>query len=418
MSSQAEREAESLAKLKAQFTLKQPAPIPKTKPAAQIPLRIIPAPPPIPANRKPLNIKEIPIFTLIPAPELTGEHVCIDWLIEDILEQGSLNLLFGEPSAGKSLFALDWAFCIAGGIDWHNHRTTQVDVVIVAGEGHLGIKRRLKALEVKYDRKAPEMLFISQQPAQLSDPVNAQWVANSIKAKCKSPGLVIIDTLHRNMEGDENSSQDIGIFIHNIDIFIRPLGAAVLIVHHSGHGAKDRSRGSSSIRAAMDGEFLATKNDSGITLTCNKAKDFEALAPLQFTLKPVKLDWLDNDGEAMSSVYLEFEGNASNSGKRRKLSARDDAILTSLNEAINEHGVSPTHEIKTKFGGFDSFVDVQQKIVHIDHWREKAYRTITVDGKDDNAHAKKMAFKRCRDKLFNNGFTVEYGDYAWRVFNS
>ena len=261
--------------LRAQFTLKEPAPNPITKPLPQIPLMMIPEEAqPIPPNRIPLNIQEKPIFSLIPAPELTKNYIATDWLVENILEQGSVNLLFGEPSSGKSLFALDWGFCIAGGIDWHNSRTTQVDVVVIAGEGHLGMKRRLKALELKYDRKAPNNLFISQQPAQLSDPVNALWVANSIKEKCKNPGLVIIDTLHRNIEGDENSSQDIGIFINNIDIFIRPLGAAVLIVHHSGHGAKDRSRGSSSIRAAMDGEFVATKNDHGIILSCCKAKQF------------------------------------------------------------------------------------------------------------------------------------------------
>ncbi len=61
-----------------------------------------------------------------------------------------------------------------------------------------------------------------------------------------------------NTTGDENSSQDIAAFIGNIDKHIKPLGAAALVVHHSGHGQKDRSRGSSSIRAAMDGEFAAT----------------------------------------------------------------------------------------------------------------------------------------------------------------
>jgi hypothetical protein len=351
-------------------------------------------------------------FELIAAPELTAEHVPIDWLVENILERGSLNLLFGEPSAGKSLIALDWAFCTAGGIAWHGWRTQQVDVVIVAGEGHVGIKRRLKALELKYNQKAPERLFISQRPAQLSDPVNAQWVADSIKAKCTNPGLVIIDTLHRNMDGDENSSQD-------IDVFIRPLGAAVLTVHHSGHGAKDRSRGSSSIRAAMDGEFLATKTESGITLTCCKAKDFEALETLQFSLKTTPLDgWLDGDGEPMTSVYLDYEGTEKPGGKRRKLSARDDAILTSLTDAINKHGVTPTDEIRLKFGGFDSMTGKHQKIVHIDHWRELAYKTISVDCENQasRSQALKKAFKRTRDKLFNDGFTVEYGDYVWRIY--
>ncbi|AEF99449.1 AAA family ATPase [Methylomonas methanica] len=354
-------------------------------------------------------------FPLIPAHELTLNPVAIDWLIENIIERGSLNLLFGEPGAGKSLFALDWAFCMAAGVDWHGWRTKPVDVVVVAGEGHAGMGRRLKALESKYQMQAPDRLFISQRPANLIDATNAQWIADTIKATCPNPGLVIIDTLHRNMDGDENSSQDIGRFIANLDGFFKPLGAAVLVVHHSGHGQKDRSRGSSSIRAAMDGEFSATKDGGAIVLSCHKAKDFEAFKPMQFSLKPVDLEWCDDNGEPLTSVYLEYDGEAKSTTKKRKLSARDDAILTSLNAAIVSHGVEPTAEIKAKFSGFTSLTGKLQKIVNIEHWRELAYKAIVVDANTEDA--KRMAFKRCRDKLLNQALVVEYDNYAWRIFD-
>lgn len=354
-------------------------------------------------------------FPFIPAHELTMKPVAVDWLIENIIERGSLNLLFGEPGAGKSLFALDWAFCMTAGIDWHGYRTKLGDVVVVAGEGFAGMARRLKALESKYQMKAPARLFISQRPANLIDGTNAQWIADSIKATCPNPGLVIVDTLHRNMDGDENSSQDIGRFIANLDGFFKPLGAAVLVVHHSGHGNQQRSRGSSSIRAAMDGEFSATKDGGGIVLSCHKAKDFEAFKPLQFSLKPVELDWCDDDGEPLTSVCLEHDGEATPTTKKRKLSARDDAVLISLSEAVEAHGVEPTAEIKAKFGGFDSYAGKLRKIVNIEHWRRLAYKAITVDANTDDA--RRMAFKRCRDKLFNQGLIVEYDDYAWRIFN-
>ncbi len=362
----------------------------------------------------PPSPKEKPLFPLISAPCLTAKPVAIDWLVKNIIERGSLNLLFGEPGAGKSLFALEWAFCMAAGIDWNGHRTKPVDVVVIAGEGFAGMGRRTKALESKYQMQAPARLFISQQPANLIDATNAQWIADTIKSTCPNPGLVIVDTLHRNMDGDENSSQDIGRFIANLDGFIKPLGAAVLVVHHSGHGPKDRSRGSSSIRAAMDGEFSATKDDGGIVLACHKAKDFEAFQPLQFSLKPIDLDWCSDDGEPLTSVYLEYDGEGKTRTQKRKLSAREDAILTSLNEAITAHGVEPTTEIKAKFGGFDSLVRKQQKIVSIEHWREVAYKAIVVDANTEDA--KRKAFKRCRDKLLNQGFTVEYDAFAWPIF--
>ncbi|MGZ3814828.1 MAG: AAA family ATPase, partial [Mucilaginibacter sp.] len=243
---------------------------------------------------------------------------------------------------------------------------------------------------------------------------NAALVANSIKAICPNPGLVIIDTLHRNMDGDENSSKDIGKFINNLDMHLKPLGAAILVVHHSGHGNKDRSRGSSSIRAAMDGEFSANKTDNSITLTCHKAKDFEALNPLQFTLKPTELGWLDSDGEPMTSVYLEY-GGVVTTDKKNKLSAKDEVILASLDAAIVEYGIEPTTEIKLKFGIFDSPTGKMQKIVNIDNWREKAYPLIVVTGKDPE-NAKRMAFNRCSEKLLNQGLIVKCDNYVWRVF--
>lgn len=351
-------------------------------------------------------------FPFVSAVKLTAKPVNSEWLVKGIIEQGSLNLLFGEPASGKSLIGLDFAFCIAAGIDWHDHRTKQTDVVIVAGEGHSGIARRIKALEVKYQINAPKNLVISEKPAQLLDEDNAQLVADSIKAICPNPGLVIIDTLHRNMDGDENSSQDIGRFIHNLDTHIKPLGAAVLVVHHTGHSDKQRSRGSSSIRAAMDGEFSASKKNGGIILSCHKAKDFEAFKPLQFSLKLTHLDWTDDKGKPLTSVYLEYKGLADSTSKKGKtLTAREKEILATLDEALVEHGVEPTPSIKDRFGDFDR----EQKIVHIDYWRKEAYRVITIDTDDeDKKDAKKVAFRRCREKLSNLDLIIVYDDYAWR----
>lgn len=354
------------------------------------------------------------LFPLIPASELTLSPIAIDWLVENILERGSLNLLFGEPGAGKSLFALDWAFCMAADIQWHGYHTQETDVVIVAGEGFAGMARRLKALEAKYQMKAPGRLFISQKPAQLSDAQNAQSVADSIKAVCSNPGLVIIDTLHRNMEGDENSSQDIGRFIGNLDNYLKPLGAAILVVHHSGHGQKDRSRGSSSIRAAMDGEFSATNNGNAIVLSCHKAKDFEAFKPLQFRLKPIDLEWSDDVGVPLRSVYLDHDGEAKPSSTQKpKLTAREDVILASLGCVVAEYGIEPTAEIKADFRGFDSLDGGLLKVVHIDHWRNAVYPRLDAE----TAAGKQKAFKRARDKLFELGKVTNWHDYWWPVYD-
>lgn len=355
-------------------------------------------------------------FLFTPASVLTEKPVKIQWIVENFIEAGSTNLLYGEPGAGKSLVALDWGFCVAAGLEWHGQRTKSTGVFYVAGEGYSGIGRRLKALESKYRIKAPANMFISKQSAQLLDPVNAQWVANSIKSMYPTPGLVIIDTLHRNMDGDENSSQDIGRFVSNLDNFMKPLGAAVLIVHHSGHGDKQRSRGSSSIRAAMDGEFSTTKIDGGIVLSCQKAKDFESFKPIGFILKTTPLEgWFNDDGEPMTSVCLEYSVTAAPIFKQKKLSTGDQTILASLEEAIATHGIEPTAAIKAKYPGFDLPVGEMKKIVAIKYWSATAYKSNELKDKKDNT--RRQAFFRARENLFNQGYTIEHDDHVWLKLN-
>ncbi|MFI3158568.1 MAG: AAA family ATPase [Methylococcaceae bacterium] len=345
------------------------------------------------SNVKPINgvnvVAEKLPFPLKSASTMTDELKPPVWLLKGFIEQGTLNLLFGEPGTFKSLFVLDWAFCMAAGLSWCGLRTKQTDVVILCGEGFSGQQRRLRALEIKYGMKAPAGLFISEIPAQMLDAKNVEWIAESIKENCPNVQLIAIDTLHRNMSGDENSSQDIGTFINNIDMYFKPLGAATLVCHHSGHGQKDRSRGSSSIRGSMDGEFSTTKSGGGVALACHKSKDFESLNSMQFKLQVTELDgWLDEDDEPLTSVYLEHQGVVISSDNKSKLTPREEVILTSLKQVL-------AHDDSNDFATIES-------------WRDEVMQAI-----DGEADAKRMAFNRCKEKLLKQDVIVERDGLIW-----
>ena len=323
----------------------------------------------------------------------------------------------GAYGSGKSFVAFDMAFCVGAGIDWHGHPVIQSPVVILCGEGHSAIADRFAALAITYGIDCPDCLYISEVPAQLTNGVNCDWVASAVNQLCPDAGMVIVDTLNRNFGGlDENSTKDMTIFVSNVDAVFRTTGKTVIVVHHAGHNG-DRGRGSIVLPSACEGEFFIKKQDDGLVLTCDKQKNAAKAEPHYFKFKPVVIPGrIDDDGEAVGSLCLELTDGAGKA-KRRKLSARDDAILTSLNEAIAAHGVDPSPEIRLKFSGFDSIVGKMQKIVHVDYWRGQAYKAITVDcAEDSKQDALRKAFKRCRDKLFNDGFTVEHGDYVWRIF--
>jgi len=161
----------------------------------------------------------------------------------------------------------------------------------------------------------------------------------------------------------------------------------------------------------MDGEFSAKKTDNNITLTCHKAKDFEALNPLQFMLKPTKLGWIDGDGEPMTSVYLDYKGEATTSTKQHKLSARDEAIKKCLHTAIDTHGIKPTENIKEKYQYFELPPDSFRKIVNINYWRDEVYKSNAIDAKTNDAM--RVAFNRSHKKLLIQGVIVKYDNYIW-----
>ena len=364
---------------------------------------------------------QVPLaFKLVSAGEVMTREINFDWQIKGLFECRTYGQIFGATGSGKSFVVLDMAYCIAAGIDYHGHETKQGNVVYICGEGFSGLNRRLKALQGKYNQDIGNNFFISEQPGAFMDATVTSNVCEAVKA-VGDVSLVIIDTLHRNMgDGDENSSSDFGKFLRNIDTFLKPLGVTVLIIHHSGHEATTRSRGTSSIRGSWDFEYQTALSNDCLTLTNTKVKDGPKPAPLSFEFAPVTLGE-DSDGYPITSVVLNFI-EASEYGKkktRRKLGPRDDAIMQTLSDAIALCGIEPSAEIKAKFGGFDSVIGKLQKIVLIDHWRELAYKTISTDSDEEGkAQAKKKAFKRCRDKLLADGYTVEHGDYAWKIFES
>ena len=362
--------------------------------------------------------KIAPVFKLVSANELMSRSIKHDWQIKGLFEHGNIGQIFGATGSGKSFVVLDMSYCIAAGLDYCGKPTKRGNVVYICGEGFDGLNRRLQALKGKYKADIGENIFISEKPGAFIDIDVTIAVADAIKS-IGDVSLVIIDTLHRNMGGgNENSADDFGVVLRNIDTFLKPLGVTVMLIHHSGHGETERSRGSSSIRAAMDFEYKTTLTADTLTLTNTKMKDAGTPPPMAFDFVQVELG-TDDDGEAITSAYLDSkEGGAVQSGTKSRLNARDDAILTSLNDAITSHGIEPSADIKAKFGGFDSLVGKYQKIVHIGHWRKLAYKVITIDdGGSDPAQALRKSFKRTREKLQDAGYIVVAGNYAWRFFD-
>ena len=250
-------------------------------------------------------------FSFAPVGDLLKTPEQAKWLLRGYLQPDSLSMLFGDPGAGKSLLALDWAACIATGREWHGQPVRQGAVIYLAGEGHFGIRRRFKAWAIHNNCEAEladSPLFVSEYGAALTKMTSVKAVVEAVDeiAETHRPELIVIDTLHRNFgPGDENNAEDISRFLRTMDGLKRRYQCAVMVVHHSGHGDKLRARGSSSIKGAMDTEICLESNQEGQRLlSCTKQKDASPFADSGLELKVVSLPWTMETGEQETSVVL------------------------------------------------------------------------------------------------------------------
>lgn len=278
---------------------------------------------------------------LVTIEQLLTDIKPINWLMKGVIERGSIGIMFGESGAGKSLFALDWVCCLANGTDWNGFKVREPKkVVYVCGEGGRGIASRVQAIKQKYNTRIKNNAYFSTKSVDLLSAKSVKQITDSVTEFDIVPDLLVFDTLHKSMTGDENSSKDIAILFAAIAELQDLYGCAVLIVHHSGLADKMRTRGSSSIKAGVDFEYCITKNnDFELSITCTKMKDYKKMQPMKFVITPTPLEgeqWIDEDDEVATSVYLVYDGI--DTEKSTKLSSRDESALNALKMALKEGG--------------------------------------------------------------------------------
>src|SRR5699024_3869996 len=144
-------------------------------------------------------------------------------------------------------------------------------------------------------------------------------VTNAMQAAGVRPALIIVDTLHRFLHGDENSAEDAKTMIDACNGLMREFDCSVMLVHHTGVSAEaqKRGRGSSAWRGALEIEVCVTSDG---VLSQTKAKDSEEEEPLHFSLDThIIPGWMDEDGEQVTTAVVSIEGKAVDRDQDAKL---------------------------------------------------------------------------------------------------
>lgn len=302
-----------------------------------------------------------------------------EYLIKPLVETNCDWMLVGPSGEGKTFVILDAAIAIVvGGKTFGGYQCKQGAALYLAGEGHGGIKRRVRAI-AKSRGLSPcdlKQFYISTSTIGfdrngLAEAISA---ARAIEAKHGvTIRLIIVDTLHRHMIGEENSAKDTGDYIRSVQKLRESFpGATTCTVHHVGHGKNtaDRGRGSSAVPAAMDVNLLCNKG----LLTFKKLKDGIIPEPLEFKLMPVEIG-VDDDGEPITSCVVEY-GDRAQKHRVPSLTGQEKIVVRLLDDIDGKSQL--IGDLRKRFYDYRRNIDPEVKINTLKNAYLKAVESLSV----------------------------------------
>jgi hypothetical protein len=316
---------------------------------------------------------------LLSLHELEKRSAAIRWQVKGLIPDDSLGMMFGASGTFKSFIALDHALHISHGLPWLGRRSSPGPVVYIAAEGGAGIYRRVAAWHKERGLPLADRFKVCVVPLVLSISEHVDALAAAIEAMPERPSLVYVDTLSQTFDGDENSATDISAYLRLINANIRArFQCCVVVIHHSGHAATERPRGSSAITANVDFMLGVYRPDAGLSIArveVIKQKDGEKLAVQTFELKRVVLG-ADSEGDEISSLAATHKDVAGPvlAAFAARLSGHEQVLMGLFGAA----SALPENDLRHKF--YDAFGDecrASERKFSQDSARQAWHRTLT-----------------------------------------
>ena len=246
---------------------------------------------------------------LVAADEFSAQPAPIAWLVKGWLQDQALIMVHGPSGGGKTFVVLDWCLRIASkNTDWMGCKVKPGNVVYLAGEGHHGLRARIAGWKHHHGAATLNM-WLSKDGCDLNTPEGYLRVSTAIKSLPAAPSIIVVDTLHRFLLGDENSAQDAKTMLDACAKLMQEFRCSVLLVHHTGVSdeAQHRARGSSAWRGALDIEIsvVPSSDNQPMQIVQRKSKDAELSQPKYARLESVDIPgWFDEDGEQVTTAVL------------------------------------------------------------------------------------------------------------------
>jgi KaiC/GvpD/RAD55 family RecA-like ATPase len=321
-------------------------------------------------------------YNFIKLDELFDQSLEVDWLVEDIIPNNSIGMIYGASGSGKSHIVLSMAAMIASGLPWFDADTKQGNVLVMAGEGLSGISRRLKAIEkehqIKIDR---DKLHVSNRAIGLDTDSGYKLVEQAIQELGVTPQLIFIDTLSRHlMNSEENSNDDMARFIIRLEEIRIKHNCTVVLVHHTGKGEGHSARGASALEANVDFNFKVSGEGKKCTFTCKKMKDADDAIPIKnFEIRAVNLGQKSSKGKQITGACVV--------GSKASISLK---VVRKSNEDVALACFNPDKKM----------------------W-QKVYLEVCTDNVDEET--KKRRYREARKQLIGAGKVIENDDGSYSI---
>ena len=334
--------------------------------------------------------KAAKVSALLSVEQLAAAESAQTWAVKGVVQSNSVGMLFGASGSFKSFIALDFALHVAYGMPWLGRKTRKGVPVYLAAEGGTGLMKRIKAWHIARNmdwRQCPMRVVI--QPMQFG--ADAKVLRDAIDAAGIVPTDIIIDTMSQTMVGEENSSTEVSRYLAALGSDLRaPYGATVVVVHHVGHNATERPRGSSAMIANLDWVLGCFRDDKEMLATVEavKIKDGAINGPWTFRLDAITLG-TDEDGDEISSLRATHLSDPTEILNAAMASAGTNGppSLIRLLDAIPDGG-GPDDEVRDRF-----------------------YRSMS----DADQDAKRQAFNRAMRRAKGQGLVMQEGQWIMKM---